>query len=216
MQINVLLRMREVEGLKQEIEKCIQFLCKDKNIHSYLEATLVPEGFHFRCRQTEIQVDYFLQLQKLFAFVKVNEMEKTKLEEIDIRDCMDEAMEMNQYHVLCHATEGYYLPLLFKGPPGFDTEGKVKGGWIGSSIRLMNELMELVIPLNISLRPMEGKMKRGGGFTVSQEWIDGLYDSTRNKTKEDELFYKEKLAWFAMYEAARWSIELNTAMVLKE
>jgi hypothetical protein len=52
-------------------------------------------------------------------------------------------------HLLCHTCEGFFVPVDFHGPPIFDTEDTLEGGWLGSSYRLMDELLEMSPALDI-------------------------------------------------------------------
>lgn len=102
-------------------------------------------------------------------------------------------------HVLCHSDcEGYYLPLDFQEII-FDPTHKIRGGALGSSYRLIEELELLCDPLEISMRS-------GALDDATAQWL-------ADQRPTGAPFAIERLVWLALYEAARLSIAHRTAVV---
>ncbi len=132
-------------------------------------------------------------------------------------------------HILSHATEGFYIPVEFSGPPLFDPEGKVRGGWIGSSRQLMDELLRLSPALGIDLRTKatrgRGMLKRGlprhggngrDGFDVSEATIQSINGWDQSNGRSSRHRYEiERQVWFVLYEAARISLEHKSAIIMR-
>ena len=54
-------------------------------------------------------------------------------------------------HLLCHCADGFFVPVDFGDvPPIFDAQQRVPGGWLGSSVQLMSELLALSAILDIA------------------------------------------------------------------
>ncbi|MBA2663441.1 MAG: hypothetical protein H0U74_14230 [Bradymonadaceae bacterium] len=103
-------------------------------------------------------------------------------------------------HLLCHSdSEGYYFPIEFD-KIFFDQSHKLRGGALGSSYRLRDELVQLAEALEISLSA-DGEIN---GETV--RWLS-------EQRPLGPPFAIERLVWFALFEAARLSIAHNTAIV---
>jgi len=111
-------------------------------------------------------------------------------------------------HLLCHSdAEGFYVPVDFdevlfdeESGSGEDEEaGGLPGGMLGSSQRLLDELVFVAPALGIRLE--NGKLS-----DEEAERIDDLVE-------EDDGLYREYVSWLLLYESARLSIEHNTAIV---
>ncbi len=103
-------------------------------------------------------------------------------------------------HLLCHSdSEGYYLPVDFEELL-LDPDHKIRGGVVGSSYRLREELVGLADPLEI---PVDGK----GHLT------DEVARQISTQRPSGAPFAVERLVWLALYEAARLSIEHDTAIL---
>lgn len=107
-------------------------------------------------------------------------------------------MCMLSSHLLCHSdAEGLYLPIDFDDIIS-DDEERVAGGLLGSSYRLMEELVSIAPMLNITL----------DGFHLSDAEADRI-----NKVSESETgMWIENTVWLSFFEAARLSIEHKTAI----
>ena len=118
-------------------------------------------------------------------------------------------------HLLCHSdAEGFYVPVdfdevLFDGDGGDEEEVEgdadieepagLPGGMLGSSQRLLEELVFVAPALGIRLD--DGRLS-----DEEAERIDALID-------EDDGLYREYVSWLLLYESARLSIEHRTAIV---
>lgn len=118
-------------------------------------------------------------------------------------------------HLLCHSdAEGFYVPVdfdevLFDGDGGDEEEAEgdadieepagLPGGMLGSSQRLLEELVFVAPALGIRLD--DGRLS-----DEEAERIDALID-------EDDGLYREYVSWLLLYESARLSIEYRTAIV---
>ncbi|HEX7863313.1 MAG TPA: hypothetical protein VF555_00100 [Variovorax sp.] len=119
-------------------------------------------------------------------------------------------------HLLCHSdAEGFYVPVDFRevlfdaddcgegedeGQDDEDEEASgLPGGMLGSSHRLLDELVFVAPALGIHLD--NGKLS-----DEEAERIDALIE-------EDGGLYREYVSWLLLYESARLSIEHKTAIV---
>ena len=99
-------------------------------------------------------------------------------------------------HLLCHSdAEGFYAPIDFQDVIADD---RLVGGLLGSSFRLRDELIEIAPALGISLQ--NGQLSDEEADAVNAGTEDGMPLSI------------EKMAWIALYEAARLSIQHKTAI----
>ncbi len=109
-----------------------------------------------------------------------------------------EEMCMISSHLLCHSdAEGFYLPIDFDDVI-IDDHDRVPGGFLGSSYRLMEELVRIAPKLNIILN----------GCQLSDAEADRI-----NKLSESEDgMWIENAVWISLFEAVRLSIEHKTAV----
>lgn len=114
-------------------------------------------------------------------------------------------------HLLSHATEGYFIPVELPAGPLYNSDGRIPGGWVGSSHALLQELIDLTPKLGIDLVPLKGRVRRGGGIDISEECVAQL----NAEGPEDSKFHVERKMWFALYEAARLSIKHRSTIVLR-
>ena len=113
---------------------------------------------------------------------------------------LEEETSMMTSHLLCHSdAEGYYIPVDFAEPIFDETEqGRIPGEVLGSSVRLMEELVVIAPSLGITL----------GGGTLSDEEARRI-----NKVgSSEEGLYLENIVWITLFEAARLSIAHRTAI----
>lgn len=102
-------------------------------------------------------------------------------------------------HLLCHSdSEGYYLPIDFN-EIFFDPKHKIRGGALGSSIRLREELLLLTDALEIEV-DAEGNLE------------DEYTKELAAQRPTGAPFAIERLVWLSLYEASRLSIEYKTAI----
>ena len=104
-------------------------------------------------------------------------------------------------HLVCHSdAEGFYLPVDFPEPLFADSaQSDVPGGIVGSSQRLLAELVQVAPALGITLR--DGRLS-----DAEADRIDFLASS-------EEGLHRELSSWLALFEAARLSVEHRTAIV---
>ncbi|NOK58013.1 MAG: hypothetical protein GFH27_549287n317 [Chloroflexi bacterium AL-W] len=107
----------------------------------------------------------------------------------------DQAVEDELYmfrsHLLCHSdAEGYYIPIDFAEVISGDD---IPGGFIGSSYRLRDELIVTARPLKITL--------------IDGELSDAEIRRVKSVIDKQGPFYREHLAWLALFEATRLSIQ---------
>ncbi len=112
------------------------------------------------------------------------------------------SIHMNS-HLCCHSDcEGFYVPIDFPEPLYADDKHKITGDIVGSSQRLLAELVQAAPLLGIRL----GKTGK-----LSDKEATKLAD----EDDEDEGSHRyglERTVWFAFYEAASASVTHNTVM----
>jgi len=172
-----------------------------------------------RCTTESIPRDWFVRLQRLYAyFIKYRGTSSPLPLRSDQDPEDDEILEHIlssgfESHLICHGSEGYYVPVTFSKPV-FDSSGDM-GGWIGSLTYLLEELANLAPFLNISLRPVRGIVRRGGGYDVAEKEIRDLNAVFISKDEEDDdHFERERKAWFYLYETARISMITKAVVVM--
>lgn len=110
-------------------------------------------------------------------------------------DAVAEEENLDASHLLCHSdSEGYYVPIEFA--PIIDD--RVPGEVLCSTQGLLAELLVTAPALGIALED--------GAPTAAA--VDALMD-----LQESQPHYREKLVWFAFYEACRVSIEHKALIV---
>lgn len=123
----------------------------------------------------------------------------------DVDPTEDETLEdvagMFESHLLCHSdAEGFYLPVDFEEVIFADEgEGDLPGGMLGSSYRLLEELVLVAPALGIALS--DGQL--------SDEEAARIADSMG----DDDGLYRETESWLLLYESARLSIAHKSAIV---
>lgn len=112
---------------------------------------------------------------------------------------LEEEYGRERSHLLCHSdSEGFYVPQDFRALV-FCDESECPGGPIGSSYRLIEELVEVAPALGITLS--DGRL------------ADPEADRINEDILSDEGLYRELAAWLMLYDAARFSIERGAAIV---
>ena len=245
------------------------------------EPRTMPKGVDFRCSTRSFPTSWLRALQEFSAEVKLGVHEAVcvgsgvKMSEVGKgaeagstckfggvgsrgREAVEQLLaEGSESHLVLRTCEGYMIPVDFDGPPLFDTSGKVPGGWVGSTQRLMQELLELAPHLDIILRPLKGRVRRGGGLDLSTGCIAelerdlchaGEISEPEQQDKEryrrggggggegadhalvglrkseaaspsvatsPHPFFRERSAWYVLYEAVRLSDKCKSAVVLR-
>jgi hypothetical protein len=99
-------------------------------------------------------------------------------------------------HLICHGdSAGYYVPIDFADVVYSDPPGAFEGDMLGSSHRLLAELKHLAPVLGVPL----------AAGTLDDQAAERL-----DQTDESDPFWREKLVWLGLFEAARLSVELGT------
>ena len=116
-------------------------------------------------------------------------------------ETLEDVAHMFESHLLCHSdAEGFYLPVDFEDVIfAEEDETDLPGGMLGSSYRLLEELVLVAPALGITLSDGE----------LSDEEAARIADSMG----EDEGLYREIESWLLLYESARLSIAHKTAIV---
>ncbi len=105
----------------------------------------------------------------------------------------------SESHLVCHSDfDGFYLPVEFHN---VSNDKRIQGTFLGSSYELMKELVSLAPELGISLRD---------GILCDEEAAEVNARAWSSDRHSDEL-----MAWIALFEAARLSIEHKSAIVFR-
>lgn len=103
-------------------------------------------------------------------------------------------------HLLCHSdAEGYYVPVDFDEVLFASEDAGLPGGMLGSSYRLMEELVLVAPALGIHL----------DNGQLSDAEVERIYVQTEKK----DSCQRELETWMVLFEAARLSLEHKTAIV---
>ncbi len=109
----------------------------------------------------------------------------------------EETMQM-QSHLLCHSdAEGFYFPVDFEDVI-FDEGGSLPGGMLGSTQRLMQELITLAPYLGIKLQ--DGVLSDSEAARLNEE------------SDAEGPFWIEVCVWLSLFEAARLSLKHKAAI----
>jgi hypothetical protein len=104
-------------------------------------------------------------------------------------------------HLLCHSdAEGFYFPIDFDDVI-FDEDGSLPGGMLGSTQRLMQELITLAPYLGIKLQNGELSDSAAARLNEGSEAAGPLWI--------------EKCVWLSIFEAARLSLKHKAAIWFK-
>jgi hypothetical protein len=159
-----------------------------------------PERFANPLRRhscTSFPYSFLHYLRRAFAHVRedqsVPDDEQLRPEHERV---VEDAGTMFDSHLLCHSdAEGLYVPIDF-GAPIFDDD--VPAGMLGSSQALLRELIEVAPHIAIDLvddRPTPA------------------CEAALRKIEDGAPLWRERLVWYALFEAATLSIQHGTAIV---
>ena len=114
---------------------------------------------------------------------------------------VEREVDLLRSHLLCHSdAEGFYVPVDFRDVLFADAgDSTLPGDMLGSSYRLLEELLVVAPALGICLT--SGELSDDEAARVDELACSG------------EGLSRELCSWLALYEAARISIELKTAIV---
>lgn len=114
---------------------------------------------------------------------------------------VEEESYMFASHLLCHSDcEGFYLPVDFDEVlVDSQDQDRIPGGLLGSSYRLRDELLAIAPALGITVT--DGELADAEADRINREGFE-----------EADRFWREKIVWLCLFEAARISIAQNTAI----
>jgi hypothetical protein len=158
---------------------------------------LVSAGFPYR---------YLTHLRRVHVLARLGEpvtpAQSVDEEQYDLdREKIDDEMTMFDSHLLCHADNaGYYVPVDFSDPLFLpEGSGVAGGGMVGSSQRLLAELVRMAPALGIHL-------DAAGAMSPDEESVlRGLESGAR--------FEQEIFTWHQLYRACRASVASGHAIV---
>lgn len=116
-------------------------------------------------------------------------------------ETLEDVAGMFESHLLCHSdAEGFYLPVDFEEVIFAEQdETDLPGGMLGSSYRLLEELVLVAPALGIALSNGQLSDEEASRLTAISEGEESLY--------------REIESWLLLYESARLSIAHKTAIV---
>ncbi|GAB2506186.1 hypothetical protein GCM10027167_03110 [Nocardia heshunensis] len=99
-------------------------------------------------------------------------------------------------HLICHSDcEGYYVPVDFEHVIPEDEENRLPGGILGSSVRLMSELVYVAPYL---------------GIMLVDDQLPDTEATALHEAEDDHPLSRERLVWLTLFENARVSLANNT------
>ncbi len=125
------------------------------------------------------------------------------------KDSVQDLTEQFASHLLCHADyAGYYVPVDFEDPLFAPQRYSINGaGLLGSSYALLRELTYLAPYLDIKLDE-EG--------TLSDQEVQRTIQRTEPGAEgPSDPFERELVAWLALFESCRVSIEQNVVVIFR-
>lgn len=204
--VGMLAELREedeegLESLQGELSMMNKVLA-EKGLQSHQEPLELPE-LSSRCSLDGFPYSFLHYLRRVGARVMKNPDWKAESfpEDADPADdpVIGEQTNKLTSHLLCHSDcEGFYVPIDFRNIV-FDEKERIPGGMLGSSQRLMEELVSIAPALGISLR----------GGKLSDEEAQRIDDETESESG----LWIENVVWLSLYEAARLSIQHGTVIM---
>jgi hypothetical protein len=185
-----------VAPLRAELAR-INELLLGRGLGTFAEPEVLPPLS--RRAPASLPLDHLPLLQRAYAYVLLGEELRPASEadpEVDESVREDANMDYRSHLLLHSSVEGYYVPVDFPEPlfdPG------IAGGILGSTPRLAQELIHCADALAIELergQPTERALERLARGSVHQA-----------------PFGREQAAWYALWEASGWSLELGTMIV---
>jgi hypothetical protein len=171
---------------------------RTEGLPEHVEPTELPPHT-YRSELDSIGWDWLHCLRRLHALV-LHGVEPTPAPENypgrEPDPVIDEELSVHmRSHLIVHSyAEGWYVPIDFRDMLYGDVPGRI----LGSSPRLLAELTSLAEPLDIPLA--------SGG-------LDDAAAQRLNAVTDADPWWREKYAWLHLFEAARLSVDLGTAIV---
>ena len=191
---DLIINDQEAAAWVREDLKIVNRYLTEAGLPAHVEPEQLPP-LDWRTKDRSFSYSPLHHLRRVYARTKEDpnwELTPVAEGEDPIKDqAVEDELYMFRSHLLCHSdAEGYYVPIDFTEVLSGDD---IPGGFIGSSYRLRDELIVAARPLKITL--VDG--------VVSDAEIQRIEAIIAKK----ELFYREHLAWLALFEATRLSIQ---------
>jgi hypothetical protein len=163
--------------------------------------TRFPEAS--RCSQNSHSYSSLHYLRRIYAHVaKDPTWRATELAEGEdpVEDpVLDEVMNWMDSHLLCHSdAEGFYVPIDFEDVIVDNEDRELPGGLLGSTQRLMAELVTVAPTLGIELK--------------NGELSDAEAKRLNREAHKRASFWVEKIVWLSLFEAARISLKYKSVI----
>lgn len=184
------------EWIRENLE-IVNALLAENGLHAHEEPTTVTTKPRRHCGS--FPYSFLHYLRRAFAYVREGQPLTPADDNPSADPAIEEASTLFDTHLLCHSdAEGYYVPIDFSDVI-FDLEERgLPGGSLGSTQRLMAELVETAPAIGIDVK--DGQ--------VSDQVVAAL-----NADGEDRPYWRERLVWLALFEAARVSLADKTMIV---
>jgi hypothetical protein len=188
------------EWLKGAIQSANSLLAAN-GLPAHVEPT-IPFEDASRCSLDSYPYSFLHYLRRIYAHVARDPNWLPQPVEDDEDPAEDplveeETMQM-QSHLLSHSdAEGFYFPIDFEDVI-FDDGGSLPGGMLGSTQRLIQELITLAPYLGIKLQ--NGELSDAEASRLNEE------------SEAQGPFWIEKCVWLSLFEAARLSLKYNAAI----
>ena len=178
-------------------------LLKQAGLPQHAEPATVPE-LQSRALIDSFPYSFLHYLRRAYAHAALDaQWRATPLpdgEEPGEDPVLDEAQDTFDSHLICHSDcEGFYFPLVFDEVVFADDGYELLGGMLGSSYKLREELVTVAPALGI--------------FLLGDELSDEEAERVNARVEAEDGLDRELVAWLAIYEACRLSIEHKTAIV---
>lgn len=204
MEVGILcdLNLNDQEGyifVKKDFDAMNEFL-KKNNYTPHIEPESLPE-FENRCELNGYPYSFLHYLRNGYAHRKSDPTWMAKENIYDYEPDNDPVVEYEmdkmESHLLCHSdTGGYYLPVEFDSI--LYDEILIPDFFLGSSFKLMRELIEVAPALNIEV--------------VDNDIQQTIIDSINHDMDSQNGIWIHRIVWFSLFEAARLSIKYRTAI----
>jgi len=187
------------DWVREEIEQ-INIVLSERGLPPHIESESLPP-LNSRESVGGFPYPFVHYLRRTYAHIRADSSWQPTpiLEGQDpIKDTVYRQTENNDFdsHLLCHSdAEGYYVPIDFDE---VIADERVSGEMLGSSIKLMDELVKVAPYLNIPL--INGYLNDETAELLDQEGEDS------------SPFWIERLVWFVLYENARLSIKYKAVI----
>ena len=173
-----------------------------EGLPAHVEPRIAPPAG--RCRTTGFPYSTLHHLRRAYAHRVADPgwMATPVPEGVDPADDdeVEARTERFESHLLCHSdSEGFYLPIDFAQVVFANEDDDIPGGLLGSTQRLRAELALVAPALGIAL---EADGELADAEAARLDAID-----------TDHPLWRELLAWFALWEAARRSLASGCAIV---